>query len=92
MERTIISATAEYETATELLAAYMGDLNTRRHAERKSDHPSMVVIEHLSSLMQQAKRDRDLMDPDRPDEVRRLIRLYTSKRENLQEATFELQS
>lgn len=92
MDRSIISATAEYETATELLAAYMGDLNTRRHAERKSDHPSMTVIDHLSSLMREARRDRDQMDPDKPDEVRRLIRLYISKRESLQGATFELQS
>lgn len=81
MTQSIISMTAEYESATELVATFLGELNTRRHQERKKAFPDQAKIEQLGLMMDAAKKDRNAMNPDNPEMTRQILKSYKAKLE-----------
>lgn len=81
MTQSIISMTAEYESATELVATFLGELNTRRHQERKKAFPDLAKIEQLGLMMDAAKKDRNAMNPDNPEMTRQILKTYKAKLE-----------
>lgn len=90
--QTLIMATANLESATEAVAAKMGDLNTQILIEEEKDIPDRELIKKLELEMEAIQDERNSLDSKDPAAVAALLAKYKPRKQRAPEESYGLSS
>lgn len=85
-KRTLIMKTVLLETASEAVAAAMGELSTKMLFESEKADPDFQYIKSLRDKLFEIKNERNALDPNDESAIEALLKKYSKKQSNVAEA------
>ena len=85
-KRTLIMKTVLLETASEVVAAAMGELSTKILFESEKADPDFQYIKSLRDKLFEIKNERNALDPNDESAIEALLKKYSKKQRNVAEA------
>ena len=85
-KRTLIMKTVLLETASEVVAAAMGELSTKMLFESEKADPDFQYIKSLRDKLFEIKNERNALDPNDESAIEALLKKYSKKQRNVAEA------
>ena len=85
-KRTLIMKTVLLETASEVVAAAMGELSTKMLFESEKADPDFQYIKSLRDKLFEIKNERNALDPNDESAIEALLKKYSKKQSNVAEA------
>ena len=78
-KRTLIMKTVLLETASEAVAAAMGELSTKMLFESEKADPDFQYIKSLRDKLFEIKNERNALDPNDESAIEALLKKYSKK-------------